>query len=103
MSAVRMNDMTPEEIRPIALGAVRPLLEEVEPDDLSVEDDVDFDGTAVVRVLIHVDHDVPARTLINATDAIHLALREKGDGRFVYLSLKRQDFVEPPVDDSDEE
>jgi hypothetical protein len=98
MANVHDELLTPAEVEDIAEPILKQSLARFGFQRLAVKDEEDFDGKYVFRMTAYVQAKVPANTLIDVLDAIHRALREKGEERFVYLSTER-----PGEDEIDED
>tara|TARA_R110002020_G_scaffold49878_1_gene141608 strand:+ start:846 stop:1154 length:309 start_codon:yes stop_codon:yes gene_type:complete len=54
-----------------------------------IEEVEDFDGERLFRLTAEVSEKVPARAVMEATDAVHSALRREGEFRFIIISPER--------------
>jgi len=98
MANLHAELMTAKAVQDIALPILEKALAPFGFQRVTVNEEEDFDGDHIFRMTAHVQTKVPANTLIDALDAIHHALRSKGEDRFVYLSTKR-----PAEDEIDED
>jgi hypothetical protein len=89
MATVHDELLTPAEVAGIAEPILKESLAKFGFQRVAVKEEEDFDGKYVFRMTAYVQAKVPANTLIDALDAIHRALRKKGEERFVYLSTER--------------
>jgi hypothetical protein len=89
MANIQAELMTGAQVRDAALPILRKRLAVFGFQRVTVEGEEDFDGQFVFRMTAHVKERVPANVLIDVVDAIHTALRKRGEERFVYLSTQR--------------
>lgn len=91
-----------EEVREIALPILKKRFKAYGFQTAEVREDETLDGDPILRMVAHVESTVPARTLIDANNDIHVALRGKGDGRFVFLSTKKPNEDDNDADEDEE-
>ena len=91
-----------EEVREIALPILMKRFETYGFQDAEIREEETFDGDPILRMVAHVKQQVPARTLIDANEDIHVSLREKGEERFVFLSTRRPAEAEQEADEDEE-
>lgn len=78
-----------EDVRETALPILKKRFKKYGFEDVDVSEVETLSGDPIIRMVAHVESRVPARTLIDANGDIHVALREKGDERFVFLLTRR--------------
>lgn len=98
MANIHEELMSPADVQDAALPILERALADYGFKRITVNEEEDFDGKHVFRMTAHVQTKVPASALIDALDAIHRVLRNKGEDRFVYLSTERPGEVEVDED-----
>lgn len=89
MSHLHDELLSPDQVRDLVLPLVRRSLLDQGFRGLTIKEEVDFDGVDIIRVTAEVDQRVDARRLIDLNDDLQLAVRAKGDSRFVFLRTRR--------------
>jgi hypothetical protein len=98
MANLHAELMTAKAVHDIALPILEKTLAPFGFQHVTVNEEEDFDGDHIFRMTAHVQTKVPANKLIDTLEAIHRALRSKGEERFVYLSTERPGEVENDED-----
>ena len=91
-----------QDIREIALPILKKRFKQYGFRDADVREEETFDGDPILRMVAHVEKQVPARILLDANEDIHVSLRTKGEERFVFLSTKRPGENEQEADEDEE-
>lgn len=88
MAYAHAEHMTESEARDVILPILRKRLGGYGFDGVDVGEEVTFDGSSILRVVARVAAKVPAEDLVDTLDAVHAALRKKGEARFAFLSTR---------------
>lgn len=86
-----MRTMTESEVKDIASPILGKQFASYGFEGVTVEEEEDFDGENILRVIANVRDQVPAKRLIDTLDTIRAALLSQGEGRFVFLSARSQE------------
>lgn len=97
MANLHTTYLQAENVREIALPVLKKRFKKYGFEDVDVSEVETLSGDPIIRMVAHVGSRVPARTLIDANGDVHVALRERGDERFVFLVTRR------PSDESSED
>ncbi len=86
MALAKLNYLSEDEVMAVADPILRRKWNQFGYAHSRIEEVEDFDGAFIFRVSANVNERVPTKNLIDANDAIHVALRKMGENRFVILS-----------------
>lgn len=89
MAMAKMKYLSEGEVKSVADPILRKHLDDHGLAGSAIEEVEDFDGASIFRLVASVDRPVPAKILIETNEAMHSALPQKGEDRFVILSTER--------------
>ncbi len=98
---MKSNALSEADVKVIASSFLDERLRPYGYKHVTVEDEEDFDGSHILRMIARVGQHVPARQLIDTLAVIRTALLEKGEQRLVYLSTVSQDSADIGEDDDE--
>ncbi|MBO0661346.1 hypothetical protein LQ948_02055 [Jiella sp. MQZ9-1] len=92
-TVIALNDQQAEEL---AQSILQERLRDFGFRGVAIASERDFDGDAVLRMTVDVDHQVPGRVMLDIGGAIRGALLERGDERFALLTYRRPEGLAAP-------
>lgn len=102
MAVQQIKTLPETDVHTLIDGILRTQFSEFGYAGSKIEEVEDFDGERLFRLTAEVAERVPARVVMEATEAIHSALRREGEFRFVIVSTERP-TDEPFLPDEEED
>ncbi|WP_207350346.1 hypothetical protein [Jiella sonneratiae] len=97
MASLKYAVLADEEVKALLTSALADVLGEFGFKGATFDEEIDFDGEPIFRVVATVERRVPAASLMDAIAATNRALRRRGDDRFVILSTDWLGAPEEPL------
>ena len=99
MSSLKHVTLSDDEVEALLTSVIAEVFAEFGFKGATFQEEMDFDGEPIFRVVATVEQPVPAAKLMDAIAAVNRARREKGDDRFVNLSTALLNAPEEPPEE----
>ncbi|MCE7030255.1 hypothetical protein [Jiella avicenniae] len=99
MSSLKHVILSDDEVEALLTSVLADVLAEFDFKGATFQEELDFDGEPIFRVVATVEQRVPAARLMDAISATNRALRQRGDDRFVILSTAWLGAPEEPLEE----